>query len=77
MNEFNLPKEYTWQQLHTKIDSVKFIQAESEAQTTSYLNQTPPTPGIMLLGFGPLNALEVHISQYDITTSGILWTQII
>jgi hypothetical protein len=77
MNEFNLPKEYKWEQLHTKIDGVKYIQAETAAQTTSYLAQVPPVPGIMLLGFGALNVLEIHVSQYDITSAAIVWTQVI
>ena len=77
MNEFNLPKEYKWEQLHTKIDGVKYIQAMTEAETTSYLAQTPPVPGIMLLGFGAANVLEIHVSQYDIATPGIVWTQVI
>lgn len=77
MNEFNLPKEYKWEQLHTKIDGVKYIQALTEAETTSYTAQVPPVPGIMLLGVGALNALEVYVSQYDPATSAIVWTQLV
>jgi hypothetical protein len=75
--EFNLPKEYKWEQLHTKIDSVKFIQALTEAETTSYTDQVPPVPGIMILGVGAANALEVYVSQYDPATSAIVWTQLV
>jgi len=77
MNEFNLPKEYKWQELHTKLDNVKYIQADSQTQTTNYLAQTPLVPGIMLFGFGAVNAVEVHVSTYDLTSSSIIWTQLI
>ena len=75
--EFNMPKEYKWQELSTKLDSVKYIQALTEAETTSYTGQVPPIPGIMLLGVGALNALEVYVSQYDPATSAIVWTQLV
>lgn len=77
MNEFNLQKKYKWEELSTKIDSVKYIQAFTEAETISYTAQTPPLPGIMILGVGAANALEIYISQYDPATDAIVWSQII
>ncbi len=77
MNEFNLQKKYKWEELSTKIDGVKYIQAFTEAETTSYTAQTPPLPGIMLLGVGAANALEVYVSQYDPATEAIVWSQLI
>lgn len=77
MNEFNLQKKYKWEELSTKIDGVKYIQAFTEAETISYTAQTPPLPGIMLLGVGAANALEVYVSQYDPATEAIVWSQLI
>jgi hypothetical protein len=76
-NEFNLPKIYKWEELSTKIDSVRYVQASTEAETLDYLAQTAPKPGIMLLGVGAANALEVYVSQLDPVTSAIVWTQLV
>ena len=75
--EFKMPKEYKWQELSTKLDNIKFIQAFTEAETTSFTAQTPPKSGIAILGVGAADALEVYISQYDPATSGIVWTQLV
>lgn len=75
MNEFNLPKEYKWEQAHTKIDTTTYVQALTDAETLSYLGQVPPKPGIFLFGQNT-GVVEVHVSTYDSATSAIVWTQL-
>jgi len=75
MNEFNLPKEYKWEQLHTKIDTTTYIQALNDADTLNYLGQTAPKPGIFLFGQNA-GVVEVYVSTYDASVPGITWTQL-
>lgn len=67
MNEFNLPKQFKWEQLSTKLDGVSFIQATSQAETLAYLAQTPPRPGIILLGDSMGTGTEGYISAAKVS----------